>query len=49
MKNKEIAVSVRHQFAAKRRADGKFGRLFLVNAVTMASRVRVDILRAMVK
>ena len=49
MKSKETAGKIRRQFAAKRRAGGNFGRLFLANAVTLATRVRIDILRAMAK
>ena len=47
MKSKEIAGKIRRQFAARRRAGGNFGKLFLANAVTLATRVRIDILRAM--
>ena len=49
MKSKEVAVAIRRQFAARRRAGGNFGKLFLANAVTLATRVRIDILRAMSK
>ena len=49
MKNKEIALKLRHRFAVKRRAGGNFGRLWIANSVTLATRVRIDILRGMAK
>ena len=44
MKSKEIAGAVRRKFALKKREGVDFGRLFLANAVTLATRVLDDIL-----
>ena len=49
MKSKEIALAIRRQFAAKKRAGVEFGKLFVANSVTLATRVRIDILRAMAR
>jgi hypothetical protein len=48
MKSKEVTMTIKCQFVAKK-AGGNFGRLSLANSVTLATRVRIDILRAMAK
>jgi hypothetical protein len=49
MKNRKVALAIRRQFTVKRRTGGDFGRLWIANSVTLATRVRIDILKAMVK
>ncbi len=49
MRTREAAVAIRRQFAAKKKEGCNFGRVFLTNSVTLATRVRIDILRAMAK
>jgi hypothetical protein len=49
MKSKEVALTVRHQFAAKRRVGGSFRKTLLGNSVTLATRVRIEIRKAMAK
>ena len=49
MRTREAAVAIRRQFAAKKKEGGGFGKLFLTNSVTLATRVRIDILRAMAR
>ena len=49
MRSREAAVAIRRQFAAKKKEGSGFGRLFLTNSVTLATRVRIDILRAMAR
>ena len=49
MKNNEIALTIRRQFALKRKGGGNFGRLWIANAVTLATRVRIEILKGMAK
>ena len=49
MKDKEIAQKIRREFG-KLRKEGKLtGRLFISNSVTLATRVRLEILRAVAK
>ena len=45
----EVARKIRTEYAAKKKAGTDFGKLFLANSVTLGTRVRVDILRAMAK
>ena len=49
MKNKEVALTIRRQFALKRKGGGSFGRIWIANSVTLATRVRIEILRGMAK
>ena len=49
MESKEMAFKIRKQFAEKKKAGVDFGRLFLSNSVTLATRVRIDILKAIAK
>jgi hypothetical protein len=49
MKSKEATVKMSHQFAARSRAGGNFGGLFLANSVTLTTKVQVDILGASAK
>ncbi len=47
--SKEIAVKIRKQFAEKKKAGMDFGRAYLSNCVTLATRVRIDILHAIAR
>ena len=49
MDNSELASKLRKEFAAKKKAGKDFGRLFMANSVTLGTRVRVEILRAVAK
>ena len=49
MMNRDIAIKIRKEFAAKKKAGQDFGRVYLANSVTLATRVRVDIMKAMAK
>ena len=46
---KEIASMLRKKFVDMRKAGKDFGRVYMANCVTLATRVRVDILKAIVK
>ena len=49
MKEKEWAVKIRREFG-KLKKDGKIeGRLFIANSVTLAARVRLEVLRAIAR
>jgi hypothetical protein len=43
--SRELAMKIRRQFAQKKR-EVDFGRVFIANSVTLGTRVRVDILKA---
>ena len=45
MSSKEMAMKIRKQFTAKKR-ENDFGRAFIANSVTLGTRVRIDILKA---
>ena len=47
--NKETAFNIRKGFSAKKRSDENLGKIFIANSVTLATRVRVDILKAIAK
>ena len=47
MDSKEIALKIRKQFAAKKKSGTDFGRLYIANSVSIATRIRIDILKAM--
>jgi hypothetical protein len=49
MDSKELATKIRKEFSAKGKGGQNFGRVFVANSVTLATRVRVDILKAMAK
>ena len=46
MENKEMAKRIRACYAEKKRNNSDLGKLFLANCVTLATRVRIDIMRA---
>ena len=46
MENKEMARRIRSRYAEKRKNKEDLGNLFVANCVTLATRVRTDILRA---
>ena len=47
LSSKEIALRIRRTFAQKKKAGQDFGRVYLSNCVTLATRVRIEILKAM--
>ena len=47
--SKEIASKLRKMFVEKRKAGQDFGRVYMANSVTLATRVRVDIMKAIAK
>ncbi len=49
MKDKETAIRLRKKFATQKKAGQDFGRTQITNSVTLATRVRIDILKAMAK
>ena len=49
MKSKEIATRLRKGFANQKKMGKDFGRIYITNCVTLATRVRIDILKAMAK
>jgi len=46
MESKESAAGLRKSYADKRKSGKDFGRLFLANCVGLATRVRVDVMKA---
>ena len=46
---KEIASKVRKMFVEKRKAGQDFGRVYMANCVTLATRVRIDLMKAIAK
>ena len=46
---REIASKIRKMFVDKRKAGTDFGRIYVANSVTLATRVRVDIMKSIVK
>ena len=49
METKEIARKIRLRFAERKRAGEDFGKLFVANSVSLGTRVRIDIMKAMAK
>jgi hypothetical protein len=49
LETKEIASSLRKKFVDLRKSGRDFGRVYMANCVTLATRVRVDILKSIVK
>ena len=49
MENKETAAKIRREFGRLRKEDKIQGRLFVANSVTLATRVRLDIMKAIAK
>ena len=49
MKDKATAIRLRKKFAIQKKAGHDFGRAQIMNCVTLATRVRIDILKAMAK
>jgi hypothetical protein len=49
MSSKEIAVRLRKTYAQKKKTGQDFGRVYIANCVTLATRVRIEILKAMAK
>ncbi len=45
----ELALKIRKQFAEKKKAGQDFGKTFITNSVTLPTRVRVDIMRAIAR
>ncbi len=49
MDSRELAMKIRKGYGEKKKAGQDFGRIFIANSVTLATRVRVNILKAMAK
>jgi hypothetical protein len=49
LESKELAHRIRRKFAERKRAGEDMGRLFVANSVTLGTRVRIDILKAIAK
>ena len=49
MDSRDLAMKIRREFSAKKKADQDLGRIFIANSVTLATRVRIDILKAIAK
>jgi hypothetical protein len=49
MSSKEIVLRLRRTFAQKKKSGHDFGRTYISNCVTLATRVRIEILKAMAK
>ena len=47
--SRELAVKVRKDFSNKKKSEKDFGKIFIANSVTLATRVRIDILKAIAK
>ena len=47
--DRETAIQIRKEFAAKKKGGQDYGRLGIFNSVTLATRVRIEILWAMAK
>ena len=48
-KSREMAIKIRRDFAAKKKGGTEFGRIAIFNSVTLATRVRIEILWALAK
>ena len=46
MKDRDMAIAIRKEFAQKKKDKVDLGKLFVANSVTLATRVRTDILKA---
>ena len=49
MKAKKNASKLRKMFIEKRKAGQDFGRIYIANCVTLATRVRVDIMKSIIR
>ena len=50
LKTRELALQIRKDFAAMRKSGGEaLGKLFIANSVTLATRVRLDVMKAIAK
>ena len=49
MDSSELASKIRKEFAIKKKAGQDFGKVFMANSVTLGTRVRIEILRAVAK
>ena len=49
MSSREIALRLRKTFAQKKKSGQNFGKVYLSNCVTLATRVRIEIMKAMAK
>ena len=47
MNSKETAIRLRRTFAQKKKSGQDFGRIYISNCVTLATRVRIEIMKAM--
>jgi hypothetical protein len=49
MESRGLAYGIRKKFAEKKRAGEDFGKVFIANSVSLGTRVRIDILKAIAK
>jgi hypothetical protein len=49
MDSGDLATKIRKQFAAKKKGGHDFGKIYMCNSVTLGTRVRIEILKAMAK
>jgi hypothetical protein len=47
--SRQLALKIRKELSSMKKTEHDFGRIFIANSVTLATRVRVDILKAMAK
>jgi hypothetical protein len=47
--SRDLALKICKEFSKKKKSDNDFGRIFIANSITLATRVRVDILKVMAK
>jgi hypothetical protein len=47
--SRELAMKIRKEFSAKKKSEKDFGKIFIANSVTLGTRVRIDILKAIAK
>jgi hypothetical protein len=47
--SRDLALKIRKEFSKKKKSENDFGRIFIANSVTLATRVRVDILKVIAK
>jgi hypothetical protein len=49
MESREVARRIRLKFAERKRSGEDFGKVFIANSVSLGTRVRIDIMKAMAK
>jgi hypothetical protein len=49
MESREVAYGIRQKFPEKKRTGEDYGKVFIANSVSLGTRVRIDILKAIAK